>query len=53
MLSLASLSPLWLFGAFAVSFGVLVSMFSFRLRGLIEVHTETPQYISQEQGKAR
>jgi len=41
------LAVLWLFGAFAVSLGVLTTMFSFRLRGLIEVRPDTPQHVGE------
>ncbi len=49
------LAVLWLFGAFAVSLGVLFSMFALRLRELIEVRKAPPQHvvegIAQEQGE--
>jgi uncharacterized membrane protein HdeD (DUF308 family) len=49
------LAVLWLFGAFAVSFGVLFTMFALRLRGLIEVREAAPQQVvegaAQEQGE--
>jgi hypothetical protein len=49
------LAVLWLFGAFAVSFGVLFPMFTLRLRGLIAVRSAPPQHmgegIAQEQGE--
>ena len=48
------LAVLWLFGAFAVSFGVLVAMFAWRLRELIEVRSAPPRHVvegvAQEQG---
>lgn len=37
------LAVLWLFGAFAVSFGVLLTMFALRLRELIEVRAAPSQ----------
>ncbi len=49
------LAVLWLFGAFAVSLGVLLTMFALRLRELIEVRAAPPQHviegIAQEQGE--
>ena len=49
------LAVLWVFGAFAISFGVLFSMFALRLRGLIEVREAAPQHVvtgaAQEQGE--
>jgi uncharacterized membrane protein HdeD (DUF308 family) len=39
------LAVLWLFGAFAVSFGVLLTMFALRLRDLIEVREAVPQQV--------
>jgi uncharacterized membrane protein HdeD (DUF308 family) len=51
------LAVLWVFGAFAISFGVLFSMFALRLRGLIEVGEAALQHVvegaAQEQGKKR
>ena len=51
------LAVLWVFGAFAISFGVLFSMFALRLRGLIEVREAAPQHVvkgaAQEQGEKR
>ncbi len=41
------LAVLWLFGAFAVSFGVLLTMFALRLRGLIEVRGVAPQHVAE------
>jgi len=38
------LAVLWLFGAFAVSLGVLLLMFALRLRELIEVRTNAPRH---------
>ncbi len=47
------LAVLWLFGAFAVSLGVLITMFALRLRGLIEVQATPPlqvvEGVAQEQ----
>ncbi len=47
------LAVLWLFGAFAVSLGVLLTMFALRLRELIEVRAGAPRHvgagIAQEQ----
>jgi uncharacterized membrane protein HdeD (DUF308 family) len=39
------LAVLWLFGAFAVSLGVLLTMFALRLRGLIEVRATPPRHV--------
>ncbi len=39
------LAVLGLFGAFAVSFGVLLMMFALRLRDLIEVREAVPQHV--------
>jgi uncharacterized membrane protein HdeD (DUF308 family) len=51
------LAVLWLFGAFAVSFGVLMTMFALRLRNLIEVRGAAPQHVvesvAHEQGEKR
>ena len=49
------LAVLWLFGAFAVSFGVLFTMFALRLRDLIAVREAAPQQViegaAQEQAE--
>ena len=37
----SALAVLWLFGAYAIMFGVLLLIFAFRLRNLIEVRQET------------
>jgi uncharacterized membrane protein HdeD (DUF308 family) len=42
------LAVLWLFGAFAVSLGVLFSMFALRVRGLIEIRTAPPQHVEED-----
>jgi uncharacterized membrane protein HdeD (DUF308 family) len=39
------LAVLWLFGAFAVSLGVLITMFALRLRELIEVRAAPPLHV--------
>ncbi len=39
------LAVLWLFGAFAVSLGVLLTMFALRLRELIEVRAGAPHHV--------
>ena len=47
------LAVLWLFGAFAVSFGVLFSMFALRLRELIEVRATPPRRGGEGEAQAQ
>jgi len=47
------LAVLWLCGAFAVSLGVLFTMFSLRLRESIEVRAGRPQHVAEDIAQER
>lgn len=42
------LAVLWLFGVFAISIGVLYTMFAFRLKNLIEVKVDTSRHTVEQ-----